>query len=209
MLVSEQPTVMAASVKLSPPTSSVAGIFDDLNALKLSLEDAGLAGATEVISLVPVRKPLKHEYFRVRPGEEFCFTTVLYEDRETRESYFVVPSVIPKLGSITDLSIVSLHQFLTKQGVVGILPLKVPKDSNAGSGWLTTAMAAAELAKKQWVRMKADMALGGYRIYQAEGDLGEPEWPETPFNEMLDVAFRDRVITDDSHPVFNKLRGRI
>ena len=70
-------------------------------------------------------------------------------------------------------------------------------------------MAAAELAKAKWIRMQADMALSGYRIYQAEGQLSEPEWPGAPFNELLDIAFKDRVIDSQDHPVFNKLLGRI
>lgn len=204
-----QPTAVAAPIHLPPGSPSSAGFFDDLDALKLSLEDSGLAGAPEVVNLIPVRKPLKHEYFRIRPGDENCFTTMIYEDRETREYYFVAPVVIPLLRTVADLSVVSLVQFITKQGVLGIFPLKLATDSTARSGWYDTAMAAADLAKKSWVRMKADMALGGYRVYRAESDLGEPEWPETPFNELLDIAFRDRVIMDENHPVFNKLRGRI
>ncbi len=209
MDTSTQPTAMATTITLPPTNTASAGIFDDLEALKLSLEDTGLAGATEVLNLVPVRKPLKHEYFRIRPGEENCFTTVLYEDKETREHYFVAPAAIPHLRAVADVSVVSLVQFVTKQGVSGIFPLKIGTDSTVRSGWFATAMAAADLAKKHWVRLKADMSLGGYRVYKAEGDLGEPEWPDTPFNELLDIAFRDRVIADESHPVFNKLRGRI
>lgn len=209
MTTSFQPTSMAATIQLASPAPGAAGIFDDLDALKLSLEDTGLAGASEVLQLVPVRKPQKHEYFRIRAGDEYCFTTVLYEDKATREHYFVAPAMIPLLRAVADVSVVSLVQFMTKQNVFGIFPLKVATDSTARSAWYDTAMAAAELAKKHWVRLKADMALGGYRIYQAEGDLGEPEWPDTPFNELLDLAFKDRVISSEDHPVFNKLRGRI
>jgi hypothetical protein len=53
------------------------------------------------------------------------------------------------------------------------------------------------------------MALSGYRVFSATGNLGEPEWPNTPFNELLDIAFKDRVIASEDHPVFNKLLGRI
>jgi len=57
--------------------------------------------------------------------------------------------------------------------------------------------------------MQADMALAGYRLLKAKGDLGEPEWPSIPFNELLDVAFKERVISTEDHPVFNKLLGRL
>ena len=172
MTTSTQPTAMAAAIKLPQTVSSAKGVFDDLDALKLSLEDVGLTGATEVLMRVPVRKPMKHEYFRVRSGDENCFTTVLYEDKETREYYFVTPTVIPSLRAIGDVSIVTLVQFMTKQKVFGIFPLKIATDATIRTGWQDTSMAAAELAKAKWIRMQADMALSGYRAsYQAEGQL--------------------------------------
>jgi hypothetical protein len=204
-----QPTAMAATIKLPETPSGAPGVFDDLEALKLSLEDAGLAGSTELLMRVPVRKPMKHEYFRVRPGEENCFTTILYEDRETRENYFVTPAMIPILRAISDVAVVSLVQFMTKQKVLGIFPLKLATDSTMRNGWQDTAMLAAQMAKSKWIRMQADMALSGYRVFSATGNLGEPEWPNTPFNELLDIAFKDRVIASEDHPVFNKLLGRI
>ncbi len=205
----ENPTAMAAAIKLPDPTPGAQGIFDNLEALKISLEDAGLAGSTEVLARVPVRKPMRHEYFRVRPGDENCFTTVLYEDRETREHYFIAPAMLAFLRANTDVAIATLVPFITKQKVVGIFPLKLATDATVQSGWQSTAMAAAQTAKGKWVRMQADMGLGGYRIYSAEGQLGEPAWPEIPFNELLDIAFKDRVIASEDHPMLNKILGRL
>jgi len=205
-----QPSAAAAVVQPPTTTSNPQGFFDDMEGLKLSLEDAGLSDHTEeVLMRVPVRKPLKHEHFRVRAGAEHTFTTVLYEDRETREFYFVAPAMISKLRAITDVFVAVLVQFMTKQKVLGIFPLKIGSDSTARSGWQDTALTAAELAKTSWVRMQADMALAGYRVMKAKGDLGEPDWPSIPFNELLDVAFKDRVIASEDHPVFNKLLGRL
>jgi hypothetical protein len=209
MTESTSPTAQAATIHLSPTASSPEGFFNDMEALKLSLQDAGLTDVTEeVLMRIPIRKPMKHEYFRVRPGAENCFTTILYEDRETREFYFVAPAMISKLRSIGDVSVATLVQFMTKQKVLGIFPLKMATDSNIRTGWQDTAFAAAELAKTYWIRMQADMALAGYRVLKAKGELSEPEWPATPFNELLDVAFKDRVINTEDHPVFNKLLGR-
>jgi hypothetical protein len=204
------PTSQAAQVSLEPVASNPEGFFADMDALKLSLEDAGLIDHTEeVLMRVPVRKPMKHEYFRVRTGSEHSFTTVLYEDKETREFYFVAPAMIPKLRAISDVFVAVLVQFMTKQRVLGIFPLKMPSDSSGRNGWQDTALAAAELAKTNWVRMQADMALAGYRLMKAKGDLGEPEWPALSLSELLNVAFKDRVIGSEDHPIFNKLLGRL
>ena len=72
---------------------------------------------------------------------------------------------------------------------------------------LETAREAAELAKTKWVRLAADMGLGGYRIYQAEGELSEPEWPDKPLTEIMQIAFRDRIVDTENHPVVRRLAG--
>jgi hypothetical protein len=105
MSTSDKPTTMAATIDLPKSKSGPTGIFDNLEELKLSLEGAGLAGSTEVLMRVPVRKPTRQEYFRVRAGVENCFTAIIYEDQglQMREYYFVTPAMIPALRAITTL----------------------------------------------------------------------------------------------------------
>ena len=55
--------------------------------------------------------------------------------------------------------------------------------------------------------MLADMGMGGYRIHEAQGELSDPIWPDKSFQELLEVAFRDRIIESENHPVVRKLRG--
>jgi hypothetical protein len=50
--------------------------------------------------------------------------------------------------------------------------------------------------------------LGGYRVRQAEGKLSEPEWPtDKTFGDLLAIAFADRIIMSEDHPVVRALRG--
>src|SRR4051812_16258927 len=104
----DKPTETAATIEQPKLSSGATGFFDDLELLKLSQEEMGIQGANEILSRIPVRKPQKHEYFRVRPGDENCFTAVLYEDRETREHYFVAPKMLPLLRAVTDVSVATL-----------------------------------------------------------------------------------------------------
>jgi hypothetical protein len=46
-------------------------------------------------------------------------------------------------------------------------------------------------------------------VFDACGDLPDPEWPNTPFRELLRVAFKDRFIDNLDHPVLRKLRGEV
>ena len=59
----------------------------------------------------------------------------------------------------------------------------------------------------KWVRIKANMSLGAYEIFSAESVMQDPTWPELPFNELLRIAFRDRIISSADHPVVKRLRG--
>jgi len=59
----------------------------------------------------------------------------------------------------------------------------------------------------QWVRLKADMSLGAYRITVSETVIAEPVWPEHSYQQLLEIAYRDRMITTIDHPVVRRLRG--
>jgi hypothetical protein len=49
---------------------SANNLFADLEALRLSPEAAAVAGASEILSHVPIRKPNRHEFFRTQPNAE-------------------------------------------------------------------------------------------------------------------------------------------
>jgi hypothetical protein len=66
---------------------------------------------------------------------------------------------------------------------------------------------AVELAMERWLRIKANMGLGAYEIFVAEGPIREPNWPDISYQELIRLAFRDRLITSLDHPVVKRLRG--
>jgi hypothetical protein len=184
---------------------SANNIFADLDALRLSPDAAAVAGTSEILSHVPIRKPNRHEFFRTRSEPEFWFGTGIFEDKEEREVFFVTPGMREAL--VGEIKPVLLVPAMTRQGVLLLWPLKLPTDG-PGRSWAETARQAAELAKAKWVRLVPDMGLGGYRIFMAEGSLPEPEWPHKPLDEILQIAFRDRIVDSENHPVVRRLRGR-
>jgi hypothetical protein len=38
--------------------------------------------------------------------------------------------------------------------------------------------------------------------------LSEPVWPDKPLTEIMAIAFRDRIVDSEDHPVVGRLRGR-
>jgi hypothetical protein len=184
---------------------TTASIFDNLEALRLSPESAAMIGTREVLTHVPVRKPSRTEWVRVHPNPEMQIATGVFIDREERETFFVVPELRPEL--VGDLRPVLLATSITRQGVVCLWPIPLPDESGRRNAWGDAAREAAETAKEQWVRVVADMALGAYRIHLAEGDLPDPVWPVKSLGELLQLAFKGRIVDSIDHPVVRRLRG--
>ena len=57
------------------------------------------------------------------------------------------------------------------------------------------------------MRVQANMHLGAYEVYEAADDLGEPEWPEASFLQILSIAFKNNFIDSIDHHVLKRLRG--
>jgi hypothetical protein len=180
-------------------------IFADLASLRLAPNAASLVGTREVLIHVPVRNPNRHDFFRVHPDPDMSLVTAVFLDKAENECFVVTPEMREAL--LGETRPVLLMTTITRQGVVMIWPLRIAVDGGRRDSWAETSAEAAQLAKTKWVRMAADMSLSGYRIYEAQGQLSDPTWPDKTLNELLEIAFRDRVIDREDHPVVRKLRG--
>jgi hypothetical protein len=83
----------------------------------------------------------------------------------------------------------------------------LPGPDGRRNGWHDSAHAAAELATKQWTRIKAHNSAGQYVTSVAVAKIPEPEWPDLSFSELLRLAFKDALIDTINHPVVQRLRG--
>jgi hypothetical protein len=119
----------------------------------------------------------------------------------------VASALWPNLAGESTFSPRALFVAVNRQGVLFLWSIRLPGADGRVDEWSRTALEAADLARKGWVRVAANMALGAYEVFQAVGQLDEPEWPSTPFSELLRVAFKDRFIDTLDHPVLRRLRG--
>jgi len=187
--------------------TSAGSIFNDLDALRLAPDAAALDGVREVLSHVPVRKPLRTEYLRVHPDPEMVLATAVFFDKEERDEVFIVT---PGMRAVMagELKSVLLATTVTRQGVTFLWPVPLPGANGRTYAWWETARQAAELAKTTWVRVASDSDLGAYRIFVAEDQLPDPAWPDMPLSRLLEIGFRDRVIAGVDHPLVRRLRGK-
>jgi uncharacterized protein YbdZ (MbtH family) len=182
--------------------------FADLDSLRLNTDYTETVGVKKLLRTVPVRKPGPQDWVRVHP-ELRLTPAALLEIRDDREMYFVLPSAAPELTG--EYYVATLYLATNRQGTPSLWPVRLPGPDGKLLDWHRSAQQAAEIAQTQWTRLRANMNLGAYEIQVADGTaaIPEPKWPVESFEEILNIAFRDRFISDIQHPVVQRLRGTL
>jgi hypothetical protein len=177
--------------------------------LRLSQDFSASFSVKKSLLSVPVRKPDKSWFVRVHPDEAYRLQTAVIELKEDRETYLVAPALWPELTTEATFSPRVLFTTINSQSVLFLWPIRLPGPDARKDEWNRTALEAASRAVKGWVRLTANMSLGAYDVLEANGQLAEPEWPNSSFREVLRIAFQDRYIIHRDHPVLRRLRGRV
>ena len=179
----------------------------DLADLRLTQDFGAMAGVKKLITTIPVRKPHKQDFVRIRPEDAYQINTAVIELKEDRETYLVAPDMWNELpGEVVPKIFLT---GMTRQGVLFLWPIRLPGPDGRHDDWNRSALEAAELAKTKWVKVISNMSLGGYEVFEATGELPDPEWPDLSFEEIVKIAFKDRYIERMDHPVIRRLNGEI
>lgn len=193
------------------PESSVVSAPDpfDPERLRLSASYADHAAVVKKIVMVPVRKPANQDFVRVHPHEDYRLSTGVLEVKEDREMYLVEPELLPEISTESAVGPQMLVTAINRQDVLFLWPVRLPGFDGRTNSWSQSAMDAMTLAKEDWIRMTANMSLGGYDVFRAASVLQDPVWPDLSFREILEIAFKDKVIDTIDHPILRRLRGEI
>ena len=175
--------------------------------LRLSQDFAASLGVKKALLTVPVRKPAKEWWIQVHPNPAYRIQTAVLELKEDREVYLVDPELWSELATESTFSPRALFTAITRQNVLFLWPIRLPGPDGKTDEWSRSALEAATRAGGNWVRVQANMYLGAYEVQETIADIAAPQWPETSFRNLLEVAFRDRRIDDRNHPVLRRLRG--
>ena len=179
--------------------------FADLSKLRLSQDFVEQAGVKKLLTTVWVRKPLPQDFVRVHPEAAFRDAFAFIELKDDREHYLVMPSIAAEVA--TEVVMKMLYTTINRQGTVSLWPVPLPTADGRVNEWHRSQQEAAERAIDRWIRVKANMPLGAYDIFEAPGSIPDPVWPEHSFQDLLRIGFRDRIIQRLDHPVLKRLRG--
>jgi hypothetical protein len=108
---------------------------------------------------------------------------------------------------IGEVTFKTLFTAINRQEVIFLWPVPLPDPLGRQIEWHRSLREAAEIGIKEWVRVKANMSLGAFEMFVAQSTIAEPVWPEVTFQELIKLAFRDRLIDTIDHPVIKRLRG--
>jgi hypothetical protein len=177
----------------------------DLSNLRLTQDFVGTAGVKKLLTTVPVGKPNKQDFFRVHPSPEYRMEVAVIEFKEDRETFLLPLPLAKQLPG--EFTMVTLYTAINRQGVVRLWPVPLPTPDGKVNEWHRSAAEAAELAMTRWVRMKSNMSLGAYEIFEAASTIPDPAWPGLTFQELIRIAFRVHMVGSLDHPVIKRLRG--
>lgn len=178
----------------------------DLDELRMDQDFSNDLSVTKVLTTIPIQKPARDTFFMVRSGPEWCVTVGTLELKAERETYIVHPKAADYVRDL--IVVVILYLAITRDGNIFLIPVKMPKSDGKSDAWTDSRREAVEHAKRKWVRISANMSAGCYNVFTAAGNIPDPEWPEDlTFDDILKIAFRDRIIKDKEHPVVQKMLG--
>jgi hypothetical protein len=93
------------------------------------------------------------------------------------------------------------------QGVPYLVPVQGPGPDGKWNLWHQSRASAIEVAEKKWVRMTPNLIRHAYDVVEPVGNLPTPVWPDLPFDELVELGFRGRMITTIDHPHVQTLLG--
>jgi hypothetical protein len=178
----------------------------NIESLRLSQDFSENLGVKKLLTTVPVRKPTRQEWVRVCPNPAYRLEpAALLELKEDREHYLVMPGLTGEL--LGEFSPAGLYLSVTRQNAYFLWPAKFPGIDGKDNEWNRSSREAVDRATQGWLRVASNMAISAYEMYEASGEIPEPAWPEIPFEDILQIAFRGHVIDTPDHSVILRLRG--
>jgi hypothetical protein len=200
--LSGDPAVLAANASSGPTP-----VLDGMSVADLRLDQnfTETAGVKKLLTTVPVRKPGRQDYNRVHQDPAFRSVVALIELKDERDIYLVTPAMADQL--LGEFYAATLYTAINRQGVVFLWPVRLPEKDGKQMEWHRSAAKAAELAMKKWTRVVANMSLGANEMITSDLE-DDPVWPkDVTFQDLIEIAFRDRFISRPDHPVVRRLRG--
>jgi hypothetical protein len=161
-----------------------------------------------LLTTVRVGRPKKEAWVRTSADpDHWIIGTILELKDQGEETYWVTPNVRDDLIGEPCLKAVRLILTVDRSGNPFFWKIALPDPSGRSQPWVDSMVEAATVAKSKWVRVAWSMATRNNEVTVA-GIQAEPKWPTETIGELLNIAFKGRIVSDLNHPVLLQLRGQ-
>lgn len=172
---------------------------------RLRQDYTAMSGISKPMLHVPTQRPNKQWWFTVNPDKAYQDQFAVVEMSEDREHFLVAPNMVEHLRGEYVAKMIFTCQ--TRQQNTFLWPIRLPDEFGKLDTWNESALRIANEYAGQWIRVSSNRQAGCYDVVVAEGDTYAPVWPDKSFDEILERAFKGKVIDDYDHPVLKQLRG--
>jgi hypothetical protein len=175
------------------------------------------ASVTVKTAKAKTRKPKPFEWVRVHPNADsysIVLPIVLFGSEEVEDDakgmqkpdeYAIHPRLLDHPDLAEDATrLMEFNLATTRKGTVFIWKHTILDKENS---WIDAEEENIARARKVWVRQISDTGESTYNRREAVKSFGEPTWPIASFESLLIEALGDKFVSDENHPLFNKLLG--
>jgi hypothetical protein len=127
--------------------------------------------------------------------------------KHLNETYIVSSEIARVLPGL--FKSVVMYLAVDEEGNAVIIPVPLPDESGRRNNWHESLLQAVILARSKWIRIESNLKTGSNDPYVAPLVNKEPNWPKHSMEEILEIAFRGKIITDVNHPLVQGLLGNI
>jgi hypothetical protein len=178
--------------------------FSDLKSIAISPQD--LIGGQRIRSVIPVRRPKSNEFVRAHPDPDHYAITLFLYDVEGDATYYVQREMVNFFtnGVVAKLITVAVNQW----GNAFLWPVPNSDAKTMRNAFNCSHRRAYHESKTKWIKMFREDGADLYTIVEAIGKLPEPEWPNEPFDQLLEIGFRGKVVNRPDHDVILGQAGK-
>jgi len=183
--------------------------IEDIVSLRLNQNFSTTVESKKILRVM-VRKPSNETFVRVHPESDYRLETMLLSLKEGGERYLIKPHLWEDLAGEPTFIPMCLFTVIDRYNNLFLWPIRLPNSDGSLDSWNKSALEiATTTATQHWIKVVANRTGGYYDCYEALACWPEPDWPNKPFKDLLNLAFQGKLIDSLDHPVLRRLRGEI
>lgn len=208
---------MSAKTQATPALVTDYSIPEEYAAFVASDDEVGaVEQSPSKPTILPVRKPHKQMTVSIEPDQNLWFNMncfVLHGEAEGKGGEKTYYPIVPEVAELVSESVIKVKfvPYVTIQGTLMLWPVSLKCDSKGElNSWHASALDIINehSATGGWIRVIANQDAGGYDVRTILLPT-KPKWPAIAMSkaEMVELAFKNRLIKDDNHPIIKAQLG--